>query len=423
MEQISTLILHFTDTDKLSYLNDWFDAFKTDKRFKIVEINLFTLKESLSKKIKNNFDFIVLLHSVLKSLDSIKRAEMEVNFFQNRKAKLLSFVADEVNLHIVPLSKKIDFLKKIKPDYIGTQLPLEAGQWLYEDIIHAEVLPLPHALNPDVFKPLKAYNEREYDIGIISVPYPIYLGDNERNEIMNCFESISRKKNFKVKIVKAVTKSQRLSRNDWALFLNNCKGTTSSEAGTYFLEKDDKTVLEIMDYLTKKIKQRGQAKMIIDNRSKLWVIWNKLPYSFKELVKKMLFINDTVISKFSKKFVTWDGYISYDESFYLEVFEKFYKDREKNKVYTKAISSRHFDAIGTKTVQILFEGKYNDILKPDEHFIELKKDFSNLNDVLERFKDKEFVKKIVDNAYEFVLSNHTYKHRLDLIYKTIEGSI
>lgn len=423
MGQIKTLILHYTDTDKLSYLDDWLDAFVTDERFKITEINLFTIKEKLTKIIKDNFDLIVLLHSVLKSLDSIKRAEQEVHFFQDRKSKLLSFVADEVNLHITPLSKKIDFLKKIEPDYIGTQLPLEAGQWLYEDIVNAKILPLPHALNPEVFKPLKAYDEREYDIGIISVPYPIYLGDNERNEIMNCFESISRKKNLKVKIIKAVTKSQRLSRKDWALFLNNCKGTTSSEAGSYYLEKDDKTVLEIMDYLKNKMKQVGQAKKIIDNQSKLWFIWNKLPYSIKEWIKKMLFVNDTIISKFSKKLVTWDGYISYDESLYPEIYEKFYKNREKNKVYTKAISSRHFDAIGTKTVQILFEGKYNDILMPNKHFIELKKDFSNLQEVIEKFKDREYIRKIVDSAYDYVINCHTYRHRIDMIYKTIEGQI
>lgn len=112
MGKIKTLILHYTDTDKLSYLDDWLDAFKTDKRYRITEINLFTLRESLNRKVNNNFDLIVLLHSVLKSLDSIKRAEMEISFFQNRKSKLLSFVADEVNLHITPLSKKNRFSKK-----------------------------------------------------------------------------------------------------------------------------------------------------------------------------------------------------------------------------------------------------------------------------------------------------------------------
>lgn len=423
MEQIKTLVLHYTDTDKLSYLDDWLDAFKTDKRFNVTELNLFDFKERLHSKYKNDFDLIVLLHSVLKSLASIKRSEMEISFFQNRKSKLLSFVADEVNLHITPLSKKIDFLKKINPDYIGTQLPLEAGQWLYEEVDSASVLALPHALNPNIFKPFKTYDEREYDIGIISVPYPIYLGDNERNEIMNYFERISKKMNLKVKIIKAVTKSQRLSRSEWANFLNNCKGTTSSEAGSYFLEKDDKTVLEIMEYLKSKVKQMSGTKKIIDNQSKLWFIWNRLPYRFKELIKKALFLNDNMLSKFSKKLLTWDGYISYDESLYSEIHEKFYKNKIKNKFYTKAISSRHFDAIGTKTVQILFEGKYNDILKPNEHYIELKKDLSNFDEVIKKFKDKEFVKKIVDNAYEFVLSNHTYRHRIDQIYKTLEGQL
>ena len=44
-------------------------------------------------------------------------------------------------------------------------------------------------------------------------------------------------------------------------------------------------------------------------------------------------------------------------------FERFYKSYfdslTKPSIYFKCISSRNFDAIGTKTAQILLEGKYN----------------------------------------------------------------
>lgn len=423
MKKIKTLILHYTDTDKLSYLDDWFDAFKSDQRFIVSDINLFGLKTSLVKIVNDNYDLIVLLHSALKSIESIEKVQKNLDFFKNKSFIVLSFVADEVNLHITPLHKKLGLLKEIKPDFIGTQLPLEAGKWLYEDIASAEVLPLPHALNPEVFRPYKELSDRIYDIGIISVPYPVYLGDNERNDIMNYFIKNGEKFNLKIKIVKAVTKSQRLSRNEWASFLNNCIGTVSSEAGTYYLEKDDKTVLEIMDYLKKKLVNSKQTKKIIDNQSKLFKIWNIIPYKLKEKIKRALFINETFLPKYTKKLITWDGYVSYDDSFYNEIYENFFKHKEKNKIYAKAISSRHFDAIGTKTVQILFEGRYNDILKPDEHYISLKKDFSNIEGVMERFRDKNFLKNTVDGAYEYVINNHTYRHRLDLIYIKVKDKI
>ena len=41
---------------------------------------------------------------------------------------------------------------------------------------------------------------------------------------------------------------------------------------------------------------------------------------------------------------------------------------------------------------ILFEGSYSGIIKPDEHFIMLKKDFSNFDNVLKKSKDDNYLK-------------------------------
>src|SRR3546814_18773585 len=54
----------------------------------------------------------------------------------------------------------------------------------------------------------------------------------------------------------------------------------------------------------------------------------------------------------------------------------------------KCISSRHFDAIGTATCQILLEGRYNDILTPDVHYIRFASDFSNISEVMGTFRDE-----------------------------------
>lgn len=418
MEKIKTLLLHYTDTDKLSYMDDWFDAFKKDSRFIIHDINLCKKKDY--KEINKeyfNVDLIVLLHSVLKSHDSIAVGINFKEIFINRKCKLLAFVADEVNIHITPLSLKLNFLSQIDPDYIATQLPIDAGKWLYEDIRSAKVIPLPHALNPEIFKPEKSRYERKVDIGMISVPYPVYLGDNERNEILNFFSTNANKYGLKVNIVKAKTKSQRLDRIGWAKFLNDCKGTVSSEAGSYYLEKNDKTVFAIMEYLLKKL----DRKKVVTNKSKLWEIWNLIPYNIREFIKIYLFIKESTLSKQFRKFIDWDGYISYDENLYEEIYNIFYKNLNPNPIYTKAISSRHFEAIGTKTLQILFRGKYNDILLPNEHYIPLEKDFSNIETVIEKFKDEKYSKIIIEQAYVHVLENHTYKCRIDKIYNLIRG--
>jgi hypothetical protein len=37
----------------------------------------------------------------------------------------------------------------------------------------------------------------------------------------------------------------------------------------------------------------------------------------------------------------------------------------------QAASSRHFEAVGTKTCQIMFRGRFNDILAADRHYLAL----------------------------------------------------
>ncbi len=72
----------------------------------------------------------------------------------------------------------------------------------------------------------------------------------------------------------------------------------------------------------------------------------------------------------------------------------------------QVIGPRHLEACVTRTCQILTEGEYNGILKPNLHYLPLKKDFSNLNEVLEAVKRDDQRAEIVERAYnDIVLSN------------------
>ena len=64
-------------------------------------------------------------------------------------------VGNEYNLPWARLGEKRDFLRAVGADYVGTQLPIEAGRWLYADT-GAKVLALPHALNDRRFSPRQA---------------------------------------------------------------------------------------------------------------------------------------------------------------------------------------------------------------------------------------------------------------------------
>lgn len=74
------------------------------------------------------------------------------------------------------------------------------------------------------------------------------------------------------------------------------------------------------------------------------------------------------------------------------------------------ISPRFFEAICFKTALILFEGTYSGILRPWEHFIPLRKDFSNLQDVFSRVADDAFLQALVDRAHRDIIESNKYTY-------------
>lgn len=76
-----------------------------------------------------------------------------------------------------------------------------------------------------------------------------------------------------------------------------------------------------------------------------------------------------------------------------------------------ALSPRHLEACMTKTCQILVEGSYNGILQAGTHYIELKKDFSNIEEVLAQLNDEALRKSIIEKAYQDVIQSNLYTYR------------
>jgi hypothetical protein len=98
---------------------------------------------------------------------------------------------------------------------------------------------------------------------------------------------------------------------------------------------------------------------------------------------------------------------------------------QDNNIACFAISPRHFEAALCKTLQILVEGEYGGVFKPWVHYLPLKRDFSNVNEILERLKDNEFCQLIVDNAYsDIVMSDkYTYRNFVANIYANVSSQI
>lgn len=76
-----------------------------------------------------------------------------------------------------------------------------------------------------------------------------------------------------------------------------------------------------------------------------------------------------------------------------------------------AVGPRHFEAVITKTCQVLIEGEYDGVFQPDRHYIPLKRDYSNLDEVLDKLKDLCLMNKIVEQAYADICQSGKYSYR------------
>jgi hypothetical protein len=86
------------------------------------------------------------------------------------------------------------------------------------------------------------------------------------------------------------------------------------------------------------------------------------------------------------------------------------------------ISPRVFECATMMTPMILFRGRYSNAIEADVHYIPLEKDFSNVEGILARLDDLEFLQGFADRAYQQLVQSGAYGYRslARLLEDTIE---
>ena len=347
---INLLFAELRDVNaQLSYSADWRDAFVNSPDLAVEVCNINNLVHfgrcllGLRK-----YDLIVVSH--VAAGDDMTVLARAAGWFHRRRAPMVLFIGNEYDL----LDDKLKFIRETGVEFVCSQLPLAAAEYLYQKGANSRLIEMPHALNADKYRPLPGAS-REIDIGFIGDIYWPFVGDRERTDLIEWFEKHGADQGLSCDIRK-----QRVGRDEWVGFLNGCKAIVGAESGTYYLN-DCGGLLE-----------RARAYNLFENR---------------------------------------------DASFE-EVFNRFYRDQPCSKS-GKSISSRHFEAIGTKTCQILIDGDYNGILQADQHYIAVNKDLSNIDEALEKFRDESYRTRMVEATYDYVLSQHTYAHRVERLLTII----
>jgi len=85
------------------------------------------------------------------------------------------------------------------------------------------------------------------------------------------------------------------------------------------------------------------------------------------------------------------------------------------------ISARIYEAAVQKTALALVRGGYSGVIEPDEHYVPIEPDYSNIDQVLERLTDTPAMQAMADRAYHHIISDprNRYAHMIAQLDKLI----
>ena len=378
---MKTLILHYSSkiNQDLSYQHGWVKAFKNSTKFNCSFLNLAEFeigkREILNfKKLKNyqylknlifdKYEIIILLHSTFSNACAVPRVIQKI--ISLKKSYKIYFIGNEYK----QMPEKIKFTKKLKINLLVTQSHNDGVIKLYEKKLKIKVIHIPGGgLDDEIFYPMNM--DRDILVGYRTYPEPAYLGHKKRVDLYNFLKNNSIKTEDKYDI--SIMTKDRFNFRDWAIFLNRCKSLPSTITGSDFFYLDDKIRNQVNEYVKKQ------------HPSKIIAIGEEDEGSLKD---------------------------------YNKIYQNFFKDLNTG-TKLRALTGKIIEAMGTKTANILVDGDYGPLLIPDEHYIPLRKDFSNYEECIEKLKDKNYFYKITESAYRLSKEKLKFTNYTDNLHKVI----
>jgi hypothetical protein len=190
---------------------------------------------------------------------------------------------------------------------------------------------------------------RTIDVGYRGRPLPPYLGRGalEKHSIGVRFGELAADSGLCLDL--AGGESDRLYGDDWYRFMANCRCVLGVESGASAFDLED----EVLEEFTRL--QREQGEVALEDLESL--------------------------------------------------------RRWEDRVYYRTISPRHFEAAALRVCQILFEGRYSGILEPMVHYVPLRKDLSNIEDVIGLIKQPDVRRELTERGYRDLIASGDWSYR------------
>ena len=344
------LLYHHPLRQSASTIMEHVNAFEQYSHFKFWKVNV---ELGFPQGLRELPFRALVLHYSLFGIWPYMLNEKFLKYIEQSQAHKIAFFQDEHRF----CQARFAFINRYKIDCIYTLLEPAYFHEVYQKYTTVKklVYTLPGYVSDDLIAlaqiMAKPDKDRMIDIGYRGRRLSFYMGKGgqEKHEIAIGF--LQRANGLDLKIDVESDEQCRIYGKGWYKFLANCRAVLGVEAGVSIFDLEDKVRVEC-------------GRLISENPI----------ISFEEISKKVL--------------QPWEGNIPY-----------------------RTISPRHFEAAAFGVCQILFEGNYSGVMQPMVHYIPLKKDFSNFENVLRMFKDEKLRSKLTENAYCDLIASGKYSYR------------
>lgn len=361
------IIFHYQQYPLRATIRDHLYSFRKYSAHRCFYLNLALQRiPEYIKKIR--FDLIIF-HTVFLSsrwtLDVFKAAVQKARLLKKMNSVKIALPQDEfMNTNVL-----CDFINEFGIQHVFSVAPKSEWGKIYPTVDFKKVhfhRVLTGYLDDDIIAKVNRIKDsgrtREIDIGYRAWHAEPWLGSHGvlKTEIADLFQKKAIQWGLRTDI--STRTEDTILGDSWYRFLLNCKYTIGVEGGASILDRDGK----IREATTKYLAHHPDA-------------------TFEEVKETCFKSNDNSLCLF-------------------------------------AISPRHLEACLTRTCQVLVEGRYNDILIPGIHYIELKRNFENIDHVLETIQKDHIREEIVERVYQDIVESGMYSYR-GFVHSILENSL
>ncbi|MGA2755812.1 MAG: hypothetical protein ABSF58_00485 [Solirubrobacteraceae bacterium] len=324
-------------------------AFAAHSRFAIWELNA---DLGLPAGLNDVHPSVVFLHYSLYSPQGYNLSPALAEFVRSIDALKVAFFQDEFHY----CRQRFDFVNDVGIDLVYTHvhpqdIPHVWGR--YTPRVQAR-FNYPGYVDPQMLAAAARFSrpdaERDIDVGYRGRPLQPYMGSGAPEKVLvgERFRELAAATTLRVDI--NTQEDGRLYGAQWYRFLGRCHAMLGVESGTSYLDLEDEV---LHDYNRRRAEGR--------------------PVTLEALQEGPL--------------GRWDHNFSY-----------------------RTISPRNFEAAAFRICQVLFEGEYSGVLEPMVHYVPLKKDFSNFDEVVALIRDPRARTEIVERAHRDLIQSGSYSY-------------